>query len=881
MGLDKDQGASRQQRLERTLRTLSNGLSAVIHITDEQKLLEEICRIAVNTGGYAFAWIGYAQDDAARTVRPMAHAGFHAGYLQEITVSWAEDALGQGPVGRAIRSRSPEFSRQIASDQLFAPWRKTALKHGFQAVGALPLLVEGSVLGSLNLYSRLDTFDQEEIELLTSLADNLAFGIQAIRIRIQRDEQEALMRNNQQLLQERVKELDLLLSISQIRNQEDLSLLEILEWIAKVLPSAWRFPELAAARVAVYEYGEFKTDGFRPSPYSLKSVLQAGDRDIGEIEVVYLEEPPVQDNSVFLPEEKDLLQSVSAQTADIVQHCQTVVELRKLSGALEQAADTVVITDTEGKIEYVNHAFEEVTGYPRAEALGRKPNILKSGQHPPEFYTHMWETILKGEVYRDTVINRTRDGTLYYEQKTISPLFDQQGRLTHFLATGKDLTEQLRTESRLQYLTRNDALTGLMNQKEFIRHVDQVLRDEASRIESLAVVAIGLDSFKFVNETFGRYQGDQVLKMMGERLSRAVDMPVARIGSDEFCFMLKGKAAKQPEAIVYESLDALAQPFSIQEEELVLTASAGISCYPLDSREGLVLLQKAETAMSRAKTSGIQRFEFYTPDMQVNSVHRLRLNKALLEALEKSQFSLYFQPQIDLTSNLISGVEALVRWEPPGLPAVSPQEFIPLLEDMGRISELGDFVIQEACDAYQRINKAGLDLPQISINLAAPQLEDPLLVRKLTRALDRAGLEAHNLELEITESLLISQFEKVQDNLAELRKLGTGVALDDFGTGYSSLQYLTRYPFSKLKIDKAFIWSMALNSKDYEVVKAIISLGHSLGIRVVAEGVEKKKHVQVLLDLGCRYCQGYLFSPPLEEKAFMSYVKTFTRDFSP
>ncbi|MDZ7762197.1 MAG: GAF domain-containing protein [Desulfovermiculus sp.] len=390
-----------RQRMERALYCLSQCLSAVIYASEESALLEEVCRIAVNTGGYRFAWIGYAEEDEKKWVRPLASAGQGEGYLQEVFVSWSEnDPSGNGPIGRAVRTGSPQFSRNIEQDRNFLPWQEPALLRGFHSVAAFPLRMNSHVLGTLTFYSHEDTFDQEEIDLLAKLADNLSFGLTALRTQKERDEQQA--------------------------------------------------------------------------------------------------------------------------------------EKRKLSGALEQTADTVVITDREGTIEYVNPSFESSTGFSRQEAIGQKPNILKSGEHPPEFYQHMWETILKGEVYRDTVINRTKDGSLYYEYKTITPLYDHQGQLTHFLATGKDLTEQLKTESRLQYLISHDPMTGLMNHQEFVRELDQTIADLSDKEEHLAVVVLGLDSFMAVNELFGRPTGDQILKQTGQRLVHQADKAVARLESDKF-----------------------------------------------------------------------------------------------------------------------------------------------------------------------------------------------------------------------------------------------------------------------------------------------------------------------------------------------------------
>ncbi len=866
----------RRQRMERALYCLSQCLSAVIHASEENALLEEVCHIAVNTGGYRFAWIGYAEQDEKKWIRPMASAGKDEGYLQEVFVSWSEnDPSGHGPIGRAVRMGTPQFSRNIAEDQDFWPWQKPALQRGFRSAAAFPLRINSQVQGTLTFYSQEDTFDQEEIDLLAKLADNLSFGLTVLRTQKERDEQQALVRRNAYLLQERVKELNLLYTISRLKSREDISPSDILTQITQAIPQAWQFPEIAQARIQVSGYGDFQTPGYSPTSLSLVHSIVLGGQKVGQVEVGYTQDPPGEPGEVFLPEEDKIIQSIAYHAADIIHHFDVISEKRKLSGALAQAADTVVITDREGTIEYVNPSFESSTGFSRQEAIGQKPNILKSGEHPPEFYQHMWETILKGEVYRDTVINRTKDGSLSYEYKTITPLHDQQGRLTHFLATGKDLTEQLQTESRLQYLMSHDPVTGLMNHKEFVRELDQAIDDLSNKDQHLAVVVLGLDNFKAINELFGRSIGDQILRQTGQRLAHYASMAVARLESDRFGVVIQGFAPKQTGVWVDTFLSAIAQPFRLDPEkkEVVITATAGISCYPADGSQGVSLAQKADIAMSRAKESGIQRFEFYIPDMQASSLERLRLNKELLEALDQSQFTLYFQPQIDLATGMISGAEALVRWLHPGGQVIGPQEFIPVLEEMGRIGELGDFVLSRACATLQRIQQAGLVLPQMAINLAAPQLEAPTLSSKIEEALNTAGISPDRLELEVTESLLISRYEKVQDRLKELSDIGIGVALDDFGTGYSSLQYLTRYPFTKLKIDKSFVWNMALGDKDFEVVKAIISLGRSLNIKVLAEGVESEEHVRSLSNLGCELVQGYLYSPPVEEETFLAYLQ--------
>ncbi len=863
-----------RRKTERAWQTLTNCQNTVIHAGDETDLLKKICRIVVDDGGYLFAWIGYAKKDNEQTVHPVAFAGEDQDYLQEVRISWGENKFGQGPVGRAIRSNRPAFSRYITEDQQFSPWLEPALKRNFHSVASFPLRVQGRVIGAITFYSPEDKFDQEEVELLTRLAENLSFGISTLRTSILQRENEELLRSNAFVLQERLKELNLLFTISRLQSQEQSSPQEILTQVVQAIPSAWRYDRLAAARISSQEYGDFESDGYRPTPYSMSRPFYLTGKKIGELEVVYTEKPPIQDDDPFLPEEHNLLESIAYQVESIFIHHQVMAEHRKLASAIEQTGENVLITDKEGIIEYVNPAFETTTGFSRQEAVGKKPNIVKSDQHPDEFYKNLWETILSGQVYKDTIINRTKNGSLYYEYKTISPIYDQQGELTHFVAIGKDLTEQLETEGRLQYLASHDPITGLINHREFIKQFNSSIRDASNLKITGALVVFGLDSFKIINELLGRFEGDRILKLLGERLSGVVGSAVARLGGDEFCVFLKEKTPAKISTLVEECLDVLASPLRLEGEDLVVTARAGISWYPDDGRDSQDLLKKAMTAMANAKESKMFRFAYYTPDMQSSSIEFLQLKKTLLKAFDQSWFTIFFQPQLDLNTKDVTGAEVLVRLQSPGSNPISPGEFIPALEEMGQILKLGDFVLNATCTVLKRARDAGLILPRLAVNLAAPQLEDPAFVQKITGSLRAMGLTPENLELEVTESLFISRYHKVQKNLSELEKLGIKVALDDFGTGYSSLQYLTRYPFSKLKIDRTFVWNMVSSKKDYEVVRAIISLGHSLGIKVLAEGVENKEHEKMLMELGCDYVQGYMYSRPVDEKTFLKYLRS-------
>ena len=861
-------------RATRGLMVLSECLEAVIRAEDEISLLGEICRIAVETGQYPFAWIGYAQEEA-RTVVPWAQAGQEKDYLEGIRVSWANDEYGQGPTGRAIRTDRIQFAKNIPQDPHFSHWRFQAIQRGFRASAAVPLRLSDRVIGALNLYSSENVFDEEEIDLLTKLADNLSFGIKAIRTREQRKEDAARLQRSLYSLNERFKEINLFYILSRLQSREGLSLEDTLREILEAVPPAWQFPDQASARIRVEGLGNFRTPSYRTAPYTMREPITLYGKEIGEVEVVYPELPEESaDEDPFLPEERELLRSLVVRIAEIVSHYTTRAERRKLSEALEQTADAVLITDREGIIEYVNPAFEVQSGYSLQEALGSKPNILKSGEHQPEFYSAMWQTILAGGIFRDTVINRCKDGSLYYEHKTISPLYDDQGNLTHFLSTGKDITQQLQTESRLHYLASHDVLTGLFNQSEFISQLDRSIASLPDTGSRIAVVMIGLDNFRAINDTLGRGKSDQLLRGFAVRLDSLTEHPAARIEGDVFAVQIVEASTVRITQSVESLLSELAKPVDIEDEEIAVTATAGVSFYPDDCLDSLDLVQKAETAMSLAKSEGINRYRFYTPDMQDRSQEQLRMTQDLLGAMDRREFSVFYQPQIDLTTGRPVGAEALLRWLPHHRDPVSPEEFIPLLEEMGMIKEVGELVLSSACATCLRLQEAGLEMPRIAVNISGHQLQDLDFVDKITDILSSVGLTPQHLELEITESVLITHYEEVQDRLAELKELGAGVALDDFGTGYSSLQYLTRYPFSKLKIDKSFVWKMESSQKDWEVIKAIVSLGHSLGIQVIAEGAENDKHMRDLRTIGCDSVQGYYHSPPVPEEKFQEFLRS-------
>jgi len=810
------------------------------------------------------------------------------------------------------------------------------------------------------------------------------------------------------------------------------------------------------------------------------------------------------------------LLALEGYIADITAQHQAEEQASILASAIEQTDDSVVITDPSGVIEYVNPAYERHSGYRREEALGKKPSILKSGEHDPEFYAQLWRTILRGEVFHGRFINRRKDGSLYHEEKTITPLKDDKGHTTHFVSTGKDISERMRAEQearrtqhflnavvenlpnmlfvkdardlrfvrfnkaaedllgypraellgkndydffpkveadffttmdrevlntgelmdiplesvqtrhrgerwlhtrkipildesgrpqyllgisediterkqtedqaarlgrilerssneiyvfdattlkftqvndgarknlgytidelhgltpvdlkpaftpeqfrelieplrcgdeetlsfetehkrkdgsrypvevrlqfssveippvfvavisditerkqaqeRLNYLAFYDSLTGLPNRLLLLDRIRQTTLESERHERLAAILYLDLDRFKLVNDTLGHEAGDLLLKSVAARLSGCVRSgdTVARLGGDEFTVVLANVAhVDDVGRVAQKVLDVFAQPFLLAAQELFVSPSIGITLFPFDDRDPELLLKNADAAMYHAKDSGRNTFRFFTADLNTRAARRLDLETALRHALERQEFVLHYQPQVDLISGRIIGMEALVRWQRPGTGLVSPLDFIPLAEETGLIVPIGEWVLRTACAQNRAWQEAGLPALQMSVNIAARQFQQQNLAEVVARVLQETGLDPRWLMLEITESTVMRDAGAAVETLREIGSLGVGLSVDDFGTGYSSLSYLKRFPLNCLKIDKSFIDDITTDPNDAAITTAIISMAGSLEIKVIAEGVETLAQLNFLRARGCDAMQGYYFSKPL------------------
>lgn len=567
---------------------------------------------------------------------------------------------------------------------------------------------------------------------------------------------------------------------------------------------------------------------------------------------------------------------------DIRERLRAETQMRKLSSALEQTADSVLITNRDGVIEYVNAAFEKTTGYFRDEAIGQNPRLVKSDRHAPVFYKKLWETIVAGKVFSDILINRHKNGTLYYEEKTISPLKDHHGQIMHFVSTGKDVTERMRTQERLQFMAQHDALTELPNRLLLIDRLHQALTRAHWHQRLVAVLFVDMDRFKTINDTLGHESGDRLLQSVAGRLAACIREgdTVARFGGDEFVILLDDVAAADDiVAIAQKILDALTKPFVLDNQSLYITASIGVSLYPYDGKDSSSLLKNADIAMYRAKERGKNTYQFYSADMSARAFERLSLESSLRRAIERDEFRLYYQPQIDTRSGAIVGVEALLRWQHPELGLMLPADFIPLLEETGLIVPVGEWILDQACEQLKAWHGAGWRALRLAVNLSPRQFLTPALGLSIARGLDRIGCAPDMLEFEITEGVLLGHTATTLGTLETLRGLGVRLAIDDFGTGYSSLNYLRRYAIHTLKIDRSFVRDVPADSDDSAITAAIIVMAQSLRMAVIAEGVENEAQRDFLSARGCLLMQGYWFSQPVTAESITGLLRAEPHSF--
>ena len=549
---------------------------------------------------------------------------------------------------------------------------------------------------------------------------------------------------------------------------------------------------------------------------------------------------------------------------DITGQIRVEGKLNRFSRVLEQSPLWVVISDPEGKVTYANEAVVRLTGYAREEILEGGPSLFKSGEHDNAFYEHLWETITSGNVWRSQVINRTAGGRRLVLDMTISSLRDAQGRITDYVSTAKDITQQTVMEERLDRLAFVDELTGLPNRRSFIRHLEGLKVGRSSQAAAGALMVVDIDRFKLLNESAGYDAGDMALRQVAVRMVSVVEGRglVARLGTDDFGIAVSGKTPDETALILGRELAAaMLEPLVVGDQELVVTLSIGIALCVDEEFDPEASMEKAYSALAAARKRGSNQHSFYHDQADGERGAFLETQAALVSALKNREFVLHYQPYFDLGNGALAGMEALIRWERPGEGLVPPYKFIPVLEETGLIAGVGDWTIDEACRQLAEWKAKGLTVVPVAVNLSSLQFRQENLPSRVQTILERHGVAPGLLTMEITETAMMDDLNTARSIVARFRELGLRVSIDDFGTGHSSLAYLSRLPVHHLKIDMAFVRPMLESPDNATLVRAMIQMAQALGMKTIAEGVETEKHWNMLRLLRCDIAQGFLRSP--------------------
>ena len=549
-------------------------------------------------------------------------------------------------------------------------------------------------------------------------------------------------------------------------------------------------------------------------------------------------------------------------------------ELLLAQSVFDKSAEAIVVTDPNGEIILINPAFTTITGYTAEEALGRNMRLLHSEVQTQGFYQDFWASLQSEGRWQGEIWNRRKNGEIYPEWLTISSVVDEDGKLLRYVGLFSDISKLKQAQEQVEFLAYHDPLTGLPNRLLGRERLQQALHLAHEHRRKLAVFCLDLDNFKLINDCHGHSVGDQVLKIVTSRLVGCLAQAdtLCRQAGDEF-LIVRPEAEDQNELTEFGDrlLSVMAEPIMLELGPMEAGISVGIAVYPDDGQDAEALIRNADTALYAAKGGGRRHYRFFNPQMNADLLHYLEVRDALRLALDRKEFVLHYQPKLDLQTLRIRGVEALIRWNHPERGLTAPGYFLRVAEESGLITEMGEWVLHEACRQAADWLGKGLDFGSIAVNVSALQFKRGDFLETILDHLDRTGLTPSQLELELTESLLLDDSPIIMDTIARLRTAGVSVSLDDFGTGYSSISYLKRFQLDKLKIDRSFVQDLDRNELNQSLIRSIIQIGDNLDLTIIAEGVETEAEFAILRDMGCEEIQGYLISRPIPAEAFADF----------
>lgn len=894
------------QHLSQLYAALSQCNQDIVRTTSGAELFPQVCLDAVKYGGYKMAWVGWL-DSETQQIKPIAFYGEGVEYLHDLYVSAdASVAAGRGPTGTAVRENQPFWCQDFLQDPATEPWHVSAATFGWRASASLPLHRNGEVVGAFSLYAdQINAFDGSSRNLLLEMSMDISFALDNFEREVVRTRLELQSKSEMEVLELLAKGESLPSLLRFLASSYETMYPGLLCSILLLSPDGLHLKHGAAPSLpvayckaidgaAIGEYaGSCGTAAYTRETVFVSDIatdprwrdykdlaLENGLAACWSIPVFSTQQQVLGTFALYYstprsPQADEIVSLIrGAHLASLaIERAQNEIKLRKLSQAVEQSPNSIVIADLDANIEYANAAFVMSSGYSLAEVTGK--NVLHTSKMSPVDYDDMWAHLNVGETWRGEFSSRHKEGTTYIESVMMSPMCLSEGKVTNYLSIREDVTEKKQAEARISQLAHFDALTGLPNQTLLKSRVAYSMNLAQRSETQLAVLFLDVDHFKNINDTLGHRTGDELLIQLATRLKALVreEDTLSRMGGDEFVLVLPGTDGDGAAHVAAKLLETVAQVCHIAQYELVVTPSIGIAIYPSDGDDFDLLYQRADVAMYRAKQDGRNCFRFFTNEMQARSVRRLQLESGLRQALAREQFQLHYQPQISMQDGRVVGAEALLRWTHPEFGQVSPAEFIPIAEETGLILSIGEWVLRAAVQQAKKWMVSGQAAITIAVNLSAVQFRHVQLPELVVHILDEAGLPPQYIELELTESAAMDAPLEAIAVMDNLHARGIRMSIDDFGTGYSSLSYLRKFKVGKLKIDQSFVRDITEDPESRAIVSAIITLASSMGFQTIAEGVETAGQLSFLRLQGCNEVQGYYFSKPLAVIEFESFMR--------
>lgn len=841
------------------------------HAQNESELFEAVCRVAVEVGGMKMAWVGIVPTDSDR-IMPIACFGSHTDYLRNIKLS-IDPSLpeGRGPTGTAFREGHPVVLQDFFGATSTLIWQPIAQQTGqWQASAAFPVFKDQRPYAVLTLYhAEKNAFDDLIINLLLAMSADISFSLYVF-------DKEAEHQRMVQALRDSEKRF------RAIFNQAAVGLAQIETATGRFI---WANPCYEQMIGLTPDQMQSVTFMNITHPADLQKGLNYMEQlKRGEIRSFSMEKRYIRSDQslvwvnlsvtpMWRPGETPNYHIAVVQ--DIGERKRNEEKLRLTARIFEATLEGILITDAQRNIIEVNDAFCQITGYSHQEVLGKNPRFLQSGHQSQEFYLAMWQTIESQDHWSGEVWNRRKDGAFYPEWLSISAIRDEQGTITHYVGISSDISLLKQREKQLEHIAHYDALTGIPNRVLLTDRLQQAIAHTRRDKSMLAICYLDLDGFKPINDNWGHETGDGVLIKIAERVAhnlRGGDT-LARLGGDEFVILLLSiDSAEDCQISLNRLLHAISKPIAIKDASCSVTASIGVTLYPLDDNDPDTLLRHADQAMYLAKQMGKNRYHIFDPlqDTQIKINHELR--RQIKQGLLAGEFELFYQPKVAMSDGQLVGAEALIRWRHPQRGLLAPMDFLFAIENSLLEIQVGDWVIATALAQLEQWRIQGLRL-EVSVNVAAQHLQNPQFIDNLQQQLSLyPALELRQLQIEILETAALADISRVSQIIEACSELGVGFALDDFGTGYSSLAYLRKLPADALKIDQSFIRDMLSDSADHAIVQGIIALAQTFKRTTVAEGVETWEHFHVLRSMGCDFGQGYGIARPMPASEMMHWV---------